>query len=128
MGFLLASQTVKSVKQNDYDLTCHCETNLDRLSLQSESRRRGCGLMSTNSGSDEFDEESKPQRGGGATGRQGGVSPDEEDEDEDEDSDEEDSDSDSEPSRAPEGAYDPVDYANLPVSTEIKELFQYITR
>lgn len=84
--------------------------------------------MSTNSGSDEFDEESKPQRGGGATGCQRGFSPDEEDEDEDEDSDEEDSDSDSEPSRAPEGAYDPADYANLPVSTEIKELFQYITR
>lgn len=84
--------------------------------------------MSTNSGSDEFDEESKPQRGGGTTVRQRGLSPDEEDEDEDEDSDEEDSDSDSEPSRAPEGAYDPADYANLPVSTEIKELFQYITR
>lgn len=95
---------------------------------QSDSRRRGRGLMSTNSGSDEFDEESKPQRGGGATGCQRGFSPDEEDDDEDEDSDEEDSDSDSEPSRAPEGAYDPADYANLPVSTEIKELFQYITR
>lgn len=23
MGFLLASQTVKSVKKNDYDLVCH---------------------------------------------------------------------------------------------------------
>ncbi|KAJ4942227.1 hypothetical protein JOQ06_012093 [Pogonophryne albipinna] len=28
----------------------------------------------------------------------------------------------------PEGAYDPADYANLPVTTEIRELFQYITR
>lgn len=27
-----------------------------------------------------------------------------------------------------EGAYDPADYENLPVSPEIKELFQYITR
>ncbi|GLD68848.1 intraflagellar transport protein 46 homolog [Lates japonicus] len=32
------------------------------------------------------------------------------------------------PREAPEGAYDPADYANLPVSTEVKELFQYITR
>ena len=28
----------------------------------------------------------------------------------------------------PEGMYDPEEYANLPVSAEIKELFQYITR
>uniref|UniRef100_A0A3Q3ITZ8 Intraflagellar transport protein 46 homolog n=1 Tax=Monopterus albus TaxID=43700 RepID=A0A3Q3ITZ8_MONAL len=53
----------------------------------------------------------------------------EEDEEEDEDdSDEEDTDDDDETGQAPEGAYDPADYANLPVSTEIKELFQYITR
>lgn len=90
--------------------------------------------MSANSGSDEFDEDHKPLRGNEATGRQPGVSPHEEDEEEDdeeEDSDEEDSDDDDdddEPSRAPEGAYDPADYTNLPVSTEIKELFQYITR
>lgn len=82
--------------------------------------------MSANSGSDEFEEDHTPLRG-----NEPGVSPHEEDEEEDEeeeDSDEEDSDDDDEPSRAPEGAYDPADYANLPVSTEIKELFQYITR
>uniref|UniRef100_A0A673FNI5 Intraflagellar transport protein 46 homolog n=1 Tax=Sinocyclocheilus rhinocerous TaxID=307959 RepID=A0A673FNI5_9TELE len=33
-----------------------------------------------------------------------------------------------EPGSAPEGAYDPADYEHLPVTAEIKELFQYITR
>ncbi|XP_070849228.1 intraflagellar transport protein 46 homolog [Chaetodon trifascialis] len=105
-----------------------------RSQRQSESRRsrKGRGLMSANSGSDEFDEDHKPLRANEPTGGQAGVSPheeDEEEEDEEEDSDEEDSDDDDdEPSKAPEGAYDPADYANLPVSTEIKELFQYITR
>uniref|UniRef100_H3CAK2 Intraflagellar transport protein 46 homolog n=1 Tax=Tetraodon nigroviridis TaxID=99883 RepID=H3CAK2_TETNG len=42
--------------------------------------------------------------------------------------DDEDDDDDDEPSVATEGAYDPAEYANLPVSTEIKDLFQYITR
>ncbi|XP_044040157.1 intraflagellar transport protein 46 homolog isoform X2 [Siniperca chuatsi] len=83
------------------------------------------------SGSDEFDEDQEPLRAIEPTGGQPGVSPreeEEEEEEEEEDSDEDDSDDDDEPSEAPEGAYDPADYANLPVSTEIKELFQYITR
>lgn len=103
-----------------------------RSQPQSESgrSRKGRGLMSTNSGSDEFDEDHKSLRAKETTGGQPGVTPheEEEDEDEEEDSDEEDSDDDDEASKAPEGAYDPADYANLPVSTEIKELFQYITR
>eukprot|EP00064_Thunnus_orientalis_P024498 superscaffoldBa00010603_g24793 len=71
-----------------------------RSQRQSESRRnrRGRGLMSANSSSDEFDEDHKPQRPAEPINGQ------------------------------PGGAYDPADYANLPVSTEIKELFQYITR
>lgn len=87
--------------------------------------------MSTNSSSDEFDEDHKPQRTKEPLIRQPGVSPDneeEEDDDDDDDSDEEETDDDDEPGLPPEGAYDPADYANLPVSTEIKELFQYITR
>lgn len=81
------------------------------------------------SGGDKFDEDLKTLRRNEATYRQ----PEEEEEDDDddeeeEDSDEEESDDDDEPRRAPEGAYDPANYANLPVSTEIKELFQYITR
>uniref|UniRef100_A0A1A8DWX2 Intraflagellar transport protein 46 homolog n=1 Tax=Nothobranchius kadleci TaxID=1051664 RepID=A0A1A8DWX2_NOTKA len=39
-----------------------------------------------------------------------------------------DDDDDDEPTESLEGAYNPADYAHLPVSTEIKELFQYITR
>ncbi|XP_004052275.1 intraflagellar transport protein 46 homolog isoform X2 [Gorilla gorilla gorilla] len=54
-----------------------------------------------------------------------------EDDDDDDDSSETDSDSDDDDEEhgAPlEGAYDPADYEHLPVSAEIKELFQYISR
>ncbi|OWK17830.1 IFT46 [Cervus elaphus hippelaphus] len=53
------------------------------------------------------------------------------DDDDDDDSSETDSDDDDDDEEhgAPlEGAYDPADYEHLPVSAEIKELFQYISR
>lgn len=56
------------------------------------------------------------------------LSPDEEDEEEESEEEEETEDDEDDESKTPEGAYDPNDYANLPVSTEGKELFQYITR
>ncbi|XP_072314939.1 intraflagellar transport protein 46 homolog [Eucyclogobius newberryi] len=61
------------------------------------------------------------------------LSPDDDDEEEEEEEseeEEEESEDDEEEDRpkTPEGAYDPNDYANLPVSSEGKELFQYITR
>jgi intraflagellar transport protein 46 len=54
----------------------------------------------------------------------------EEDDDEDgsEGSSEEEEDDDEGSGAAVEGAYDPADYEHLPVTPEIKELFQYITR
>uniref|UniRef100_A0A3P9PIQ6 Intraflagellar transport protein 46 homolog n=1 Tax=Poecilia reticulata TaxID=8081 RepID=A0A3P9PIQ6_POERE len=55
----------------------------------------------------------------------------EEEEEEEEDSDEDESDEDDdddEPTETLDGVYDPADYSNLPVTTEIRELFQYITR
>ncbi|KAM4564606.1 intraflagellar transport protein 46 homolog isoform 1-T2 [Fundulus diaphanus] len=52
----------------------------------------------------------------------------EESEEDDTDEDDEDDDDDDDPTEPLEGAYDPADYASLPVSTEIRELFQYITR
>ncbi|KAM3591036.1 uncharacterized protein V6R79_021117 [Siganus canaliculatus] len=96
---------------------------------QSETRRslRGRGQMSANS--DDFDDDLKAPKA--EDPRPPGVSPHEEDEEEEEDEDsEEDSEDedDDDTSRAPEGVYDPADYASLPVSTEIRELFQYITR
>lgn len=112
----------------------YCPTPRSQRQLESKKSRKGRGLMSTNSGSDEFDEDQRPLRSNEPTDREPGASPheedeeDEEEEEEEEDSDDDDSDDDDEPSKAPEGAYDPADYANLPVSTEIKELFQYITR
>ncbi|XP_071389924.1 intraflagellar transport protein 46 homolog isoform X2 [Centroberyx affinis] len=98
-------------------------------------RRKGRGLMATNSSSDEFEEEDTPQKAKEPISRQPGLNPNEEEEEEEEeedeeeeDSEEEESDEEEEPGSAPEGAYDPADYDNLPVTTEIKELFQYITR
>ncbi|KAM6960426.1 intraflagellar transport protein 46 homolog [Tautogolabrus adspersus] len=106
--------------------------------VESRRSRRGRGRMSANIGTDQFGSDLKAQRANEATRRPLGVSPhEEEDDDDDDDSDEEEDDSDDdddddddddEPSAAPEGAYDPADYANLPVSSDIKELFQYITR
>ncbi|XP_022326532.2 intraflagellar transport protein 46 homolog isoform X1 [Crassostrea virginica] len=46
----------------------------------------------------------------------------------DDDDDEDDDDDDDDDHVPVEGAYDPGDYENLPVTPEIKELFQYITR
>ncbi|CAJ1048385.1 intraflagellar transport protein 46 homolog [Xyrichtys novacula] len=106
---------------------------------QSESRRsrRGRGLMSANSNADQSEDDHKPLKGGEAAGREPRVSPQQEEEeeeeeeeesDEEEDDSEDDEDDDDDASGAPEGAYDPADYANLPVSSDIKELFKYITR
>ncbi|XP_039327267.1 intraflagellar transport protein 46 homolog isoform X4 [Saimiri boliviensis] len=62
---------------------------------------------------------------------QRGFSENDDDDDDDDDSSETDSDSDDDDEEhgAPlEGAYDPADYEHLPVSAEIKGLFQYISR
>lgn len=127
----------EAFEQTDLSMRTHLHTASKPLNIyfssQSESKRRVRGLMSTNSSSDEFDEDPKPPRAKEPIIRRPGVSPDNEDEEEDDDDDddseeEETDDDDDEPGPAPEGAYDPADYANLPVSTEIKELFQYITR
>ncbi|CAL1537177.1 unnamed protein product [Lymnaea stagnalis] len=64
--------------------------------------------------------------------QQGGKQPQQfnSDDDDDDSEDDEDDDDDDEDEDHPqvEGAYDPAEYENLSVSSEIKELFQYITR
>lgn len=84
--------------------------------------RKGRGLSAGNSSDDSEANQKLSRRR--ASPRE---DEDEEEEDDSEDEDDEDEDDD-EPSVATEGAYDPAEYANLPVSTEIKDLFQYITR
>merc|ERR1712141_676787 len=77
----------------------------------------------------------------GQVGKSGGgttiqASDDDEDDDDDEnqsdssdDDDDDDDDDDEDAGKGPlEGAYDPTEYEHLPVSEEIKELFQHITR
>ncbi|XP_041635236.1 intraflagellar transport protein 46 homolog isoform X2 [Cheilinus undulatus] len=120
-------KTTNLLKNQPYDEEVEVNDPEESLSRRS---RRGRGRMSANSGIDQLEDEA--QRAGEAGRGPSGASPHEEEEEEDEDSDEEEDDSDDddddEPSGAPEGAYDAADYANLPVSTDIKELFQYIIR
>ncbi|XP_059210345.1 intraflagellar transport protein 46 homolog [Centropristis striata] len=130
---LLKNQSYdESLEVHDPEEVASVYSPTPRSQRQSESQRsrKGRGLMSAHS--DKFDEDQKPHRSNEPISRQqAAVSPEEEEEEEEEeeDSDEEDSDEEEdEPGEAPEGAYDPADYANLPVSTEIKELFQHITR
>ncbi|ELW63218.1 Intraflagellar transport protein 46 like protein [Tupaia chinensis] len=82
--------------------------------------------MADNS-SDEYEEEnSKEKKKTSQLTPQRGFSEDDDDDSSETDSDEDD---DEEEHGAPlEGAYDPADYEHLPVSAEIKELFQYISR
>uniref|UniRef100_A0A3B3Z8G7 Intraflagellar transport protein 46 homolog n=1 Tax=Periophthalmus magnuspinnatus TaxID=409849 RepID=A0A3B3Z8G7_9GOBI len=89
------------------------------------------GLMTADSTSDE----ERPQKSKDSSGNKyecqanpdTGLSPDDEEEESEEEEETEDDDDEDQP-KTPEGAYDPNDYANLPVSSEGKELFQYITR
>ncbi|XP_070404813.1 intraflagellar transport protein 46 homolog isoform X1 [Nothobranchius furzeri] len=92
---------------------------------QSEAHRKTHSLLSANSSSDEFKDHHRPQR---PTEPGPGPNQDEEEEEDSDEEDTDDDDDDDEPTESLEGAYNPADYAHLPVSTEIKELFQYITR
>ncbi|XP_055211014.1 intraflagellar transport protein 46 homolog isoform X3 [Gorilla gorilla gorilla] len=86
--------------------------------------------MADNS-SDEYEEENnKEKKKTSQLTPQRGFSENEDDDDDDDSSEtDSDSDDDDEEHGAPlEGAYDPADYEHLPVSAEIKELFQYISR
>ncbi|MEQ2274380.1 hypothetical protein XENORESO_019782 [Xenotaenia resolanae] len=101
---------------------------------QWSSSRKVRSIMSATSSRNQFDEEHRPLRAKEPVGPKPGASPNQEEEEEDEEEDDseeddtDDDDDDDEPTEALEGAYDPADYANLPVTTEIRELFQYITR
>ncbi|KAG7320419.1 hypothetical protein KOW79_016272 [Hemibagrus wyckioides] len=83
-----------------------------------------------NSSSDESEDSTKQKKTGPpARPCEPAESDEEDDDDEEEDSDETESDEDDgEPRTAPERAYDPSDYDHLHVSSDIKDIFQFITR
>ncbi|ELR55391.1 Intraflagellar transport protein 46-like protein, partial [Bos mutus] len=84
--------------------------------------------MADNSSDEYEDENNKEKKKTSQLTPQRGFS-ENDDDDDDDDSSETDSDDDDEEHGAPlEGAYDPADYEHLPVSAEVKELFQYISR
>ncbi|MEQ2204850.1 hypothetical protein XENOCAPTIV_019618 [Xenoophorus captivus] len=88
---------------------------------QWSSSRKVRSIMSATSSRNQFDEEHRPLRAKEPVGPKPGASPNQEEEEEDEEEDDseeddtDDDDDDDEPTEALEGAYDPADYANLPV-------------
>ncbi|KAK3535718.1 hypothetical protein QTP70_020960, partial [Hemibagrus guttatus] len=111
---------------NDSEEVTSLYTPTPRQAVFRNTRQQQPSNMA-NSGSDEFEGSTKQKKKGPP------ASPSEatenNDEEEEEDSDETESDEDDgEPGSAPEGAYDPSDYDHVRVTSDIKELFQYITR
>ncbi|KAG7483586.1 hypothetical protein MATL_G00039960 [Megalops atlanticus] len=117
----------ESLEVNDSEEVASVYTPTPRQTVSRKSRRQQRAMANNSS-----DEDSKPRKKDSQPAPQQGLSEneeEEEDDDDDDDSDETESDEDEgEPGSAPEGAYDPADYEHLPVTAEIKELFQYITR
>uniref|UniRef100_A0A096LRA2 Intraflagellar transport protein 46 homolog n=1 Tax=Poecilia formosa TaxID=48698 RepID=A0A096LRA2_POEFO len=93
-----------------------------RVILKTEwSSKKVLGIMSTSSSRSQLDEEHRPVRAIEPAGLKPGPGLTDEDESDEDDDDDE-------PTETLDGVYDPADYSNLPVTTEIRELFQYITR
>ncbi|XP_043336689.1 intraflagellar transport protein 46 homolog isoform X1 [Cervus elaphus] len=86
--------------------------------------------MADNSSDEYEDENNKEKKKTSQLTPQRGFSENDDDDDDDDSSetDSDDDDDDEEHGAPLEGAYDPADYEHLPVSAEIKELFQYISR
>ncbi|XP_072094265.1 intraflagellar transport protein 46 homolog isoform X1 [Mobula birostris] len=124
----------KLVANQPYDESLDVNDSEEVASIYTPSPRQSGGprlnfsqtRIMADSSSDEYEEEddskSEEKKEDSKSLQQGFV----EDEEEDEDSD--DTESEEEHGAPPEGAYDPADYEHLNTSTEIKALFQYITR
>ncbi|KAK3564366.1 hypothetical protein QTP86_017330 [Hemibagrus guttatus] len=127
MPQLVANQPYdETLDINDSEEVTSLYTPTPRQAVFRNTRQQQPSNMA-NSGSDEFEGSTKQKKKGPP------ASPSEatenNDEEEEEDSDETESDEDDgEPGSAPEGAYDPSDYDHVRVTSDIKELFQYITR
>ncbi|KAL0994664.1 hypothetical protein UPYG_G00125500 [Umbra pygmaea] len=128
-------QKTKLIKNQPYDETLEVNDSEEIASVYTPTPRRPVSRKKNralhemaNNSSDEFEEDVKPKKSEPIHGQPVLSDNEEEGDDDDDDSDESDSDEEGELGSAPEGAYDPSDYDHLPVSTEIKELFQYITR
>ncbi|CAL1590069.1 unnamed protein product [Knipowitschia caucasica] len=89
---------------------------------------RGRGLMTGGSSSDEERAQKNKEPPGASSKSRLSPDDDEDDDEEEESEEEEETDDDDDQPKTPEGAYNPNDYAHLPVSSEVKELFQYISR
>ncbi|XP_026797726.3 intraflagellar transport protein 46 homolog [Pangasianodon hypophthalmus] len=132
---LIANQPYdETLDINDSEEVASLYTPTPRQAVFRNTHRQQLNNMA-NSGSDEFEDGTKQKKKGPpANPREANENNDEEEEEDDDDDDDDDSDEtesdedDGEPGSAPEGAYDPADYDHLRVTSDIKELFQYITR
>ncbi|XP_053501034.1 intraflagellar transport protein 46 homolog isoform X3 [Ictalurus furcatus] len=134
-------QTTQLIANQPYDETLDINDSEEVASLYTPTPRqavfRNTSRQQLNtmakSGSDEFEDGTKREREPKKKlPREASENNDEEEEEDDEDEDDSDEtesdEDDGEPGSAPEGAYDPADYDHLRVTSDIKELFQYITR
>ncbi|XP_006642340.2 intraflagellar transport protein 46 homolog isoform X1 [Lepisosteus oculatus] len=126
----------KLITNQPYDESLEVNDSEEVASLYTPTPRvpgfkkaRGQLQAMANNSSDEFEEDTNKGKKVPQPPGQLGLSENEEEEEDEDDSDETESDEEEgEHGSAPEGAYDPADFDHLPVTTEIKELFQYITR
>ncbi|KAA0704038.1 Intraflagellar transport protein 46 -like protein [Triplophysa tibetana] len=123
------------VNADDAD-SVHTPTPRQIVSRRTERQKQS--TMASYTGSKLEDDTKRKKEPPGSRGTKENEDDDEEEEEEEDDDEDDDDDDDSddtesdeeegEPGSAPEGAYDPADYDHLPVTAEIKEVFQYITR
>uniref|UniRef100_A0A8C8S0Q9 Intraflagellar transport protein 46 homolog n=1 Tax=Pelusios castaneus TaxID=367368 RepID=A0A8C8S0Q9_9SAUR len=130
----------KIVENQPYDESLEINDPEEVASICAPTPRQLAGPRSTRSqhknmadnSSDEYDEEMNKEKKVGQLAPQRRFSENEDGEDDDDssetDSDDDDDDEEEEHGAPLEGAYNPADYDYLPVSAEIKELFQYIRR
>ncbi|XP_077445754.1 intraflagellar transport protein 46 homolog [Stigmatopora argus] len=114
------------LKNQPFDESVDVSDSAEESSVRGGQAERGRDARGQSS-SDEMDEEREPAGARDPAAARQDEENDEEDSDDLEEEEEEDDDED-ESEKDPEGAYDPADYADLPVAGEIKELFQYIAR
>ncbi|GAB1294132.1 Intraflagellar transport protein 46 homolog [Apodemus speciosus] len=118
----------KIVENQTYDERLEINDSEEVASISTPTPGHQAATMADNS-SDEYEEDNKEKKKPSQLTPQQGFSENDDDDDDDSSETDSDDDDDDEEHGAPlEGAYDPADYEHLPVSAEIKELFEYISR
>uniref|UniRef100_M3Y074 Intraflagellar transport protein 46 homolog n=1 Tax=Mustela putorius furo TaxID=9669 RepID=M3Y074_MUSPF len=126
----------KIVENQTYDERLEINDSEEVASIHTPTPRHTGFLHSTDlpnktmadNSSDEYEEENNKEKKTSQLTPQRAFSENDDDDDDSSETDSDEDDDDEEHGAPLEGAYDPADYEHLPVSAEIKELFQYISR